>query len=271
MATRKAAPAAEEKKTGTALQLIKERLKEKAQQAVETEKSAGSGGGDFISFKSGRIRYKGGEAPDNKISVVVIDHILENQMYAGRYDPDDVQIPVCFAFGRDADELAPHELASDAQHENCKKCPNNKFGTADLGKGKACKNVRRLALILEDDLDDIENAEVVLARIPVTSAGEWSNYVSKLFDATELPPLAFITEISVVPDSKSQFKIQFRKLGEVEDELLEQLIAKAEECQSQLFTPYQPRDDAEDDSASKHSKAHGRAGAKPATPPRRAR
>jgi len=53
------------------------------------------------------------------------------------------------------------------------------MGLADVGEGKACRNVRRLAVIAEGDLEDIENAEIAYLKLPVTSTKNFSAYLAK--------------------------------------------------------------------------------------------
>lgn len=245
MATKKVVPPAKAKK-GTALAKWDERLAQLAGIAAKTEESVG-GGGQFISTKSGQLSFDGAEIPGNKMRVVVIDHILENAAFEGRFDPDAPQSPVCFAFGRDADEMVPHDNSVDKKNDTCSGCPLNEWGSADQGRGKACKNIRRLALITEDQLEDIASAQPVFIKVPVTSGKAWAGYVKQLNSTLGRPPLAVVTEISLVPDPKTQFKMQFKLCEEIEDgDVIGDLIQLYERVSKEIDFPYQPpsEDDA---------------------------
>jgi hypothetical protein len=211
--------------------------------ASATEDSASSGG-SFIGTKGGRLSYKGGEVPGNKMNVIVIDHILENAYYQGSYQKDNPLPPVCFAFGRDAKDMKPHELSAEPQCETCKDCEWNKFGSADTGRGKACKNIRRLALITEDGLDNVLSAEVVYLKTPVTSGKAWTGYVKQLNDVFKKPPLAFVTEVASVPKDEN-FEFLFKNLSEVTDgPTIGELLQKYETVKEDIFFPYQPAEEA---------------------------
>lgn len=238
-ATAKAAP----KKTGTALVNWEDELAKYATEAQAVEASVSTG--NFISTKGGRLSYNGGEVPGNKMNVIILDHVLENHFYEGRFDPDTPQSPICFAFGRVEDELAPHEKSDQPQNDTCAGCPNNEWGTADQGKGKACKNIRRLALIPEDGLDDISAATVAYLKVPVTSVKAWAGYVNQLAGSLRRPPFGVITEISIVPDPKTQFKVQFAHVDTIQDaEVFEAIIAKRSAITEEIMAPYSPPTEA---------------------------
>lgn len=220
--------------------------------------------GDFVSLRGGIMSYGGNPVPGNRLDVIVVDSILENTYFDGAYDPDKPQSPACYAFGRDEDEMAPHEAVAEPVADSCAGCPNNEWGSADVGRGKACKNVRRLALITADALDDgeegVTDADVAYLKVPVTSVRAWAGYVNQLA-ATDKPPLAFVTEISVVPDAGSQFKVVFKAKSPVEDgALIGALLAKADVVAQTIAFPYQP---AEAQAAQRpHAKAAQRQPAK---------
>lgn len=236
---------ATKKAPGKAMVSWDEELAKQAALASGMEAST-SLGGNFISARGGVLSYKDANIPGNKMNVVVLDHMLENVYYEGRYDPENPSPPSCFAFGRDDNDMAPHELASDPQNDKCKTCPMNQWGSAEQGRGKACKNSRRLALITEGDLKDIENAEVAFLKLPVTSVKNWAGYVRQVADQFKRPPLGVLTEISVVPNAKTQFEIKFRLLGTIDGgDDIGALLDKKKSVQQQLFQPYQPRDEEE--------------------------
>lgn len=227
-----------------------EELAKRASIAMGMEEDS-LGGGNFISLKSGVMTYRDNPVPGNKMNVVILDHAFENDYYGGQdYDPANKAPPVCFALGKDGATLAPHEKSSDPQNngEPCKTCPlggKEAWGSSDKGSGKACKNSRRLIMITEDGLKDIDNASVAMLKIPVTSVRAWAGYVKSLQDTLKRPPLGVITEISVVPDVKSQFKVQFKLKDKVPNDKLDALFKRCDKVQDTLMQPYQPLGDEE--------------------------
>lgn len=212
------------------------RLAEIAASATKTEASVGSG--NFITTKSGVMTYQQAEIPGNSLECVIVDHILENAYYEGEFDPDNPTAPVCFAFGREEEGMKPHPASHDPQHETCEGCPQNEFGTADRGKGKACKNTRRLALIPVSDLENVKGSEVAYTKPPVTSVKGWAGYVRQCESTFKKPPLAFVTEIKLVPDPKNQFKMTFTMKDELEGEVIGELLDKREQVMKEIEFPY---------------------------------
>lgn len=210
--------------------------KEAADVAAKEQMPSGS----FVSIRGGIMTIGGSPIKDNKVQVVIIDHVYENAMYDGDYDADNPQPPVCYAFGRDEAELKPHEKASEPQHDQCQGCEKNVFGSAEKGKGKACKNTRRLALISADNINpgSIKDGELVYLKLPVTSTKGWAMYVKSLFAHYKRPPYAVITEVAVVPDQKSQFKVTFERVDGIPANLGPAIMARREKVKEEIMFPY---------------------------------
>lgn len=234
------------KKPGTDIARYDEELAKLAELSSGIEASVGLGG-NYIKTRGGQLEYNGGIVPGNKMNVIILDHVLENAFYPERFDADSPQSPTCFAIGRDDDEMAPHEESEDPQHDACKSCPMNQFGSADTGRGKACKNTRRLALLPEDALEEgIEDAEVAFIKVPVTSIKNWAGYVRQLKDTLRKPPLGVVTELSLSPDPKTQFKMNFKLIGTIDDgEAIGELIEKRKTVDGALTAPYQKIEEQE--------------------------
>lgn len=227
---------AEAKKESTAVVDYMKELNALAVSTAEAEKPSGN----WISFKSGILSINGIAMKGNKAPVVVIHSIFENQLYADKYDPNNLQPPVCFAFAEKDEDLKPHPDAAQPQAASCAECPKNAWGSdPGGGKGKACKNVRRLAMISANDLDEISKAEVALAKLPVTSVKNWSSYANQIANVLKIPPLAVITEISTEPDAKTQFQVNFQLMDKIEDgEKIKALLGKRRDTTPLIFAPY---------------------------------
>lgn len=215
----------------TALAPWEQELAEQAQAAAAQE--AATGGGQFFSLRGGRLTLNGAQLPDNQMAVLVLDWLLVNAFYSGAFDPDAPQVPDCYAFGRDETALAPHGLAKVPQCAACAACPHNQFGSLVVDghqrRGKACRNTRRLGLIPGGTLapgsghftpyltpDEIISAPLAYLTVPPTSVGAFGNYTKQLAGALKRPPRAVYTKVEVVPDPRSQLKVNFTALGPVE-------------------------------------------------------
>lgn len=235
---------AKKKETGTALVKWEEEF---ANMAKETAKGVVVSEGKFLSFRNGDLSFAGESIPDNELEVVVIGWVLHNTYYDPKvkFDPKNPEPPICYSFGRDTDEMEPHEDASDKQCDACATCPLNEFGSG-VGNAKACKNGVRLALISSADLDNIPQAEVVYAAIPPTSIKNWNNYVGKtLLKKHKRPHWSVVTKLSVSKESESVFQVHFEIAEDgilTDAKLFPQLQTKYEEAMEGIEFPYQERE-----------------------------
>lgn len=109
-------------------------------------------GGSYIGTKNKEFRYKGGSL-GSSMEVVILASTFENAYYDTPYDEDNPSSPACYAVSDSEDELVPAEDAPNKQADTCAECPMNVFGSDARGKGKACANRRRLALLAAGDLE----------------------------------------------------------------------------------------------------------------------
>jgi len=140
------------KKRGGAVVDWRQRMAEDAEKAAEQER--GGGLGKSFSFKGGILSFDGAPIKGNKVACVIAGSMIEKAFYEGRYDPNNPEPPVCYALSQDPDNLAPDpEKVQDQKSDECADCPFNQWGSADTGRGKACKDVRRLFLVPAGAID----------------------------------------------------------------------------------------------------------------------
>lgn len=234
-----------------------ERLAEYADEAVS---EIGASGGQFFGTRGGMLTFGGDAIPGNEMAVIILDSIYENAYYTGEFNADKPAPPVCFAFSRNGKEMQPHDLSGAPQYTECAGCEMNEWGSAERGKGKACKNIRRLALLsigsfnkagelvmANDALAAVEAGEVGFLKVPVTSVKNFTAFAKTVTSVNRRPPFAVITKVKTVPDSNSNFKILFEKVADVPDELMDAVIARREEIIATIDFPYQPLDVAAND------------------------
>lgn len=237
-----AAKAPAKKASSTALTLWEEEMATAAvaQGATENDTS----GFKSISTRSGILSIDDNAVDDNELRVIILASTHENQFYEGDFDPNTPATPVCYAFGDDDSTMAPHADAPDKQNSQCEGCEHNEWGSAEKGKGKACKNVRRLVCITEDALESVEalmEAEARMLKLPVMSVKNWTTYMKRtLEEDVRRPSYGVITRIKVVPDAKSQFKVQFHfeELVEFDQELYDAMKKKAKLAKDSIGNAY---------------------------------
>lgn len=237
-------------------------MEEQAAVAAAAQRSTG-GGGKFFSMKAGQLSFDGNPFPGNQMAVIVLAYTLENSWYDGPYDPNTPASPRCFAFGMDEKTLEPHpkvdeEEYFERQNDECSGCPRNEWGSADTGRGKACKNVVRLAMIpageyvskggrnagldltLYDDPEHFAKADVAFMKLPVMSVANWTKFVKQVAADLRRPPHGIIVNLVVVPDAKAQFKVEFEVIDNVPNELLPVIMQRHGAEQASIDFPYSP-------------------------------
>lgn len=251
---------------------------EMARQAeIAAGMEAHTAAGAFFSVRAGQLSFDGAPIPGNQMAVVIIDAILENVFYEGAYDADNPAPPTCFALGRDDAEMAPHETvveAGQAQNETCRGCANNEWGSAERGRGKACRNTRRLALIPAGtidvsngrfspfvDADHFETAAIGYLKVPVTSVKAYATYVKQVAGALRRPPHGVFTRVRVVPDASTQLKVLFEPLDAVPPGIIPVLMKRHEEAKAVIGFPYQLSYDQPETERPAPSRSRGGGGA----------
>lgn len=244
--------------TGRELTNYDEAFAKMAQQYADDEAS----GGMFITTRGGVLSFGEEELPGNQMVVVVLDSVRENTFYTEKFDADNMVPPKCYAFSRGKEDPAPHESMQshpyfEPQHEECSGCQWNEFGSAATGRGKACQNRRRLAVIpagyyskkkgsrdfdlhLITDLDHYKTADIAYFKVPVTSVRDWSKYVTGLSASIHRPPVAVITRVWIEPHPKFQISTHFELIEELPEELAPIIMARHEEAVASIIQPYAP-------------------------------
>lgn len=244
------------KSTTTAIATWDEELAKQAAIAAATEASTASG--NFFSVKGGALSFNDAPMPRNQMGVVILDYVLENVYYEGRYDPEEIQSPTCFAFGRDDKTMSPHQQVIDAGNSQagasglCAGCPMNEWGSSDIGRGKACRNSRRLAMIPAGTFDEhdrfkaftdpeqFETAPIGYLKVPVTSVKGFSAFVKQIAGALKRPPHGIFTKVSVRPDPQTQLKVLFEPIAQVPNNLFEVIMRRHDEAKNSIEFPYSP-------------------------------
>lgn len=285
------------KATGTAITDWRAEAAAQAKKAAEIEKN--EGGGRFFSMKAGQLKFDDVALPGNTMAVVIVGVAHENVYYREKYDPDNKTPPTCFAFWKDTmehdqDEMGPPEdpvdtekdkageLVFERQSEICKDCWANEWASAETGKGKACSNRRRLAVIpagtfvslgknkglelkMFENEGDFKKSDLAYLKLPVMSVKAYSAYVREISEQLSKPLWAVFTQVSVVPDERSQFKVEFELIEEVPDEFMDVIFKRHKEAMDEIDFPYRaPSEDEEDAKPVKNNASKKLAGKAPA-------
>jgi len=168
-------------------------------QAAENQAKTEVSGIPFMSLKGKKFTL-GDVKLGTSLNVVILADVIDYSYYDRPYNTDEITPPACFAIGRDINELAPHENSPTPISDSCKGCPNNEFGSAANGKGKACRNGRRIlvASVLSDGSVNLDDLAII--NMAPTSLKAYSRYAKSLATVRKLPSWSVVTNLSFDPD-----------------------------------------------------------------------
>lgn len=239
------------------------------QQGLETELGREQAGvGKTLSIRNSKFKFEGADL-GNEISVILLDYVFVNQ-FKGKFDPDNRQPPACFAMAENELDLVPLPSSPEIQNggDPCETCWANEFESDDAGRGKACKNGRRIAVMSaeaweDDDFADYIDSEAVgYLTLPPTTNPTWRAYVNKLGKTAKLPVWGVITTLSFDPEVDYP-KLEFTATAKLQDILDEagakKLFALRDEIHDELravpdFSGYEAEDSPKKKTAKKRRK-----------------
>ena len=149
--------------------------------------------GYLIGTKGKVFSMPDGSSNNGPMTVVVLDWCTANTYFEGLYNPQNIQPPACFALSNEPAKAAPSNNSPKKQAESCSECPKNAWGSDPQGgKGKACKNTRRLLLAAANSTD---KSPLWIISVSPTGLKHFDKYVNTLADAG-VHPVEVITSIS---------------------------------------------------------------------------
>jgi len=174
-----------------------------------------------FSTRAGVLSYNGQAMPDNQVDGVILEAAFFNSMYINKFDPNNTFSPLCFAMSPNGEDMEPHENSYKPQAGACGECEQMEWGSdpnSPSGRGKMCKETRKLALISADDLaNGIDKAPIVTISVPVTSVENWGGYVNLLAATAKRPVWSLVTRIKLTPHPKKQFVMSFEAVDAIND------------------------------------------------------
>jgi len=235
-AKKKAGKALATKKTGTALASAAEVQERMAAIAAAQAGTETTSGGNYIKIKDSGFEL-GGEKMDNPFEACVLDYRFENAYRPGKYVEGEAQPPACFAIGKIEADLAPHPSSPDMQvkpGQKCSACWADEWGSdPDGGKGKACKNRRRIAVLPVPAEGDLAELEPAMMGISPTSLTNWKTFFNKVTDAMGKPTFGVICEIE-----REDKVTDFTYVDDLEGDDLAACLMHFDAVQSELDAPF---------------------------------
>lgn len=246
------APAILTPAAGGALANPMDALKAFAQRGRQQLAKVPSGG---ISFRGGVISV-GGTKVGNDMPVIALHPQYERTYYDREFSVEDKAPPPCYSF----DGERPHEKSSEPQAETCDRCQHNAWGTDRRGKGKACKEGMRLALIRAEDVspDSIRVAPIIMAKFSVMNTKTIGPVLSKLYE-TVGHPAGVVCSLVAEPDDAIQIRNDLIPLQPLADTAAQEaVVARLEEAERLATQPYPDPEEGATKPAAKKAPARAR-------------
>jgi hypothetical protein len=199
---------------GTAVLDIKAQL---AAELKNLDKTVAPPSGHRISLKGKMFTFPDGKTSAGPINAVVLDWRNVNTYYEGAYNPGKVVAPSCFALSKEIPGLSPSTECANPQSKECEGCSFNEWGSAPGGgRGKACKNTVRIAIVPPDADAKTPVYTIDLAPSSVTA---FNNMVSVMKEQMGVLPLQ--AQISLDFDANESYpKVTFADPEELPEALI---------------------------------------------------
>ncbi len=182
-----------------------------------------------------------GKSSPGPLRVIVVDFAWALVHYKGIYSAAQPQGPDCWALGRDnpdSGNLVPSPTIVKPYATSCNKCPKNQWKSDPQGKGKACKNQRRLIVVGADANKD---SEPLTLYVSPGALKNFDGYVASLASTHGLLPIQVVTEVSF--DANQAYPSL--KFSMVEKHArLEEMFALKAKAEEMLFRPLETREAA---------------------------
>lgn len=225
---------------------LDQRLKSIAAKGRHAISIAPSDQSETLSFRQGMMTYKGRRVKGDAVTCVILHPGFERAYFPDEFDPKRTVPPACYSF----DNEAPHEMAADPQADTCESCPMNEWGSADRGRGKACKEGLRCAiLILPEGQAATEewarSAPIVSCKFSVMNTKAVQPTIQGLYDDHGHPCRA-VVKLSVEPDPVNQIRNDIEELYAIDEPaILEILLGRTEKACELVEQPYPVKEEAE--------------------------
>jgi hypothetical protein len=206
------------KMAGKKLVSIKAMQKNLMAAVEDTTARIKSNAGNNLGIRNSKFTYKQ-EVIGRSMVAIAVDFIHSQTWYDTPFDADNPHPPACHALSITGDDMQPLAKSPSKQSEFCDGCPKNAWGSADVGRGKACAQQVKVALVAAGANETLSTAEMAILTVPPTSLKNWNNYVKSLAKSHGLPPFAFYTRFSFDEDAEHPvltFEIE-REIDSVED------------------------------------------------------
>lgn len=226
------------KKPGTALTKPSQSALVSMKDAIKAEittvaESTGAPSGDEIRVTQNKtFALPDGNETGGPINMIIVDYVTGRAYYDRPFDRANPSPPACASLSRNPTGMIPIKGVPDKQSDACTGCPMNEWESAASGKGKACKEMRILA-VLPEDAD--ETTPLSILKVSPTGLKAFDSYVRSLASSLEAAPFQVITEVSFDPNAEYS-SIRFGKPTVASEELQALAFSKRDAARQRLLS-----------------------------------
>lgn len=188
-------------------------IRAKLKAEIEAQRARLAPSGNRISLQGKVFSLPDGRTSPGPLQLVILDWRVVHSYYTGIYDPAKPQPPVCWAIGIGTEAAPDPDKVAKPRCDTCAACPYNEYGSAAVGKGKACKEYRRVAVA---PIDAQSESDIFILDVSPTGITPFERYIGKLL-SVGLQPLETLTEVAFKSDATYPTLV-FGKGGPLSDE-----------------------------------------------------
>ena len=192
--------------------------------------------GNTIGIRNSKFSYKGDVIGRSMLSIIV-DFVHAQTWYVNAFDPDNPEPPSCHALSVSGDEMQPFADSPMKQSDWCDGCPLDAWESADVGRGKACGQQYKLAVLAAGPGETLDNAELAIMTVPPTSLKNFDAYVKHLKKKFKRPPHGVLTRFSFDEDAEHPVLMFEDEAAIKVIEDAQSINARREEARTLLMTP----------------------------------
>lgn len=209
--------------------------------------------GNTIGIRNSKFSYKQDVIGRSLVSIAV-DFVHAQTWFADAFDADNPTPPSCHSLSVDGEAMQPFDASPEKQADYCDGCPLDAWGSADVGRGKACSQQYKVALLAAGPGETLADAELAILTLPPTSLKNWDTYVRMLAKDHKRPPYAVLTRFAFDEEAEHPvltFEVE-RLVDNAED--ASAIMERRDEAREMLMTPPDFSRDAEAPASKKKTK-----------------
>lgn len=188
-------------KASTNVVSIKDALK--AQAAAMSGRLTG-GTSQEIKYSKGAFVLPDGRRSTDPIQAVILDFVTSHTLYEDDYEDGKISPIICAALGDDPRNMVPYSSIATPHCDTCNGCEFNEYESAKMGRGKMCKQVTKMALLVANNDGSIDPAGPIYTMLTTPkSIKTFSAYAKSVAAVFGMPPISVVTTLALVQDGKN--------------------------------------------------------------------